>query len=300
MNKLPTAVKQFLKRYDLLAIFSLIILVYCIIEYYIFFPFALSMSVFKSGNMFDIVMYVIQFAFKYLLRPKYLIYGIISIIVSGFVFGFIFSGLFYSLNNFLSKKIKPEDGVLKIKFLKSQYLKGVKQHFWKMTLISISTILYTILFIIFMVVASIPAITILRGQIEGELNFLPLTILLTLITAVVLFFGFMFFRIYILFWYPATFNFKRKVFTIGKKAADTFFWKTVSFLLVFDIIFCLFQIILMLLNYLMVEGQGIGFVRFLFLILLNWIVKTVLFIMLIIFVFSRFLQFKKRIMQSTT
>lgn len=300
MKKLQTVIKPFLKRYDLLIIFSLITLVYCIIEYYIFFPFILSMSIFKSGNILEIIMYVIQLSFKYLFKPKYLIYGIIGIVASGFLFGFLFSGLFYSFNNFLSKKANPEDGVFNIKFLKSQYLNGVKRHFWRMSFISGSTVLYTILFTAFMAIASIPAIAILRGQIVGEFDFLLLAVMLTLITAVVLFFGYMFFRIYILFWYPPAFSFKRKIFAIGKKAADTYFWKIASFLLVFDIVFCLFQLILILLNSFMAGGQGIGFLRFLILILFNWVGKTVLFILLAVFVFSKFLQFKKKIVTKTT
>jgi hypothetical protein len=300
MNKLMTAIKPFFKRYDLIIIFSLMTLIYCIMEYYLFFPLVLGMSVLKSGSVLEIVIYVIQFAFKYLFKIKYLIYGLIAIVALGLLFGLIFSAIFYALNNFLSKKVQPKDGVFKIEFLKSQYIKGIKQHFWKMSLISVSTVLYTILFIAFMMVVTIPAIAILRGQIEGKIDFLPLAIVLTIITAIVLFFGFMFFRIYILFWYPATFSFKRKIFAIGKKAADTFFWQIVSFLVVFDIVFCLFQLMLIFLNSLMVGGQGIGFLRFLVLILLNWIVKVVLFTTLIVFVFSKFLQFKKRIMTKTT
>ncbi|MDQ2084960.1 hypothetical protein RBH29_00725 [Herbivorax sp. ANBcel31] len=297
MKKLLIAIKPFLKRYDLLIIFGLITLIYCIIEYYFFFPFVLGMSVLRSGNVLDNMMYVIQFAFKYLFQIEYLIYGLIGIVVSGFLMGFISSGLFHSLNNFLSKKSKAEKGILNAEFLKSQYLKGVKQHFWRMSFISAATILYTILFVAFMVVVSIPAIALLRGQIEGEFDFLGLAVLFTIITAIVLFFGFMFFRIYMLFWYPAAFSFKGKIFAIGKKAADTFFWKVVAFLMVFDVVFCSFQLLLMYLNSLMAGGQGMGILRFLVLILLNWIIKTVLFILLTVFIFSRFLLFKKRVVK---
>ncbi|AUG56328.1 MAG TPA: hypothetical protein DCE02_01165 [Ruminiclostridium sp.] len=300
MDKLVAAVKPFFKRYDLVIIFSLMTLVYCIIEYFIFFPLVLGMSVLKSGSVLEIVIYIIQLAFKYLFKVKYLIYVIIGIAACGILFGLIFSAVFYSLNNFLSKKARPKDGVFKAEFLKSQYLTGIKQHFLKMSLMSASTILYSILFIGFMTVVTVPAIAVLRGQIEGKIDFLPLAIVLTVITAVVLFFGFMFFRTYILFWYPATFNFKRKTFAIGKRAADTFFWEIVSFLVVFDVAFCSFQLLLILLNSLMAGGQGVGFLRFLILILLNWVVKTVLFTILIVFVFSKFQQFKKRIITKTT
>lgn len=298
MNKLVAAVKPFFKRYDLVIIFSLMALVYCIIEFFVFFPLVLGMSVLKSGSVLEIVIYIIQFAFKYLFKAKYLIYGIIGIAACGILFGLIFSVVFYSLNNFLSKKAQP--GVFKGEFLKSQYLVGIKQHFLKMSLISASTILYSILFIAFMTVVTVPAIAVLRGQMEGKIDFLPLAVMLTVITAVVLFFGIMFFRAYILFWYPAAFNFKRKTFAIGKRAADTFFWEIVSFLVVFDIVFCSFQLLLILLNSLMAGGQGVGFLRFLVLILLNWIVKTVLFTILIVFVFSKFQQFKKKIITKTT
>lgn len=300
MNKLLTAIKPFLKRYDLIIIFSLMALIYCIIEYYVFFPVVLSLSVFKSGNILEIVIYVIQFAFKYLFKVEYLIYGLIGIIASGLLFGVVFSAVFYSLNNFFSKKAHPKDGIFKVEFLKSQYLTGVKQHFGKMTFISTFTILYTILFTAFMVVVTIPAVAVLRGQMEGKIDFLPLAIMLTVITAIVLFFGFMFYRTYILFWYPAAFNFKRKIFAIGKKAADTFFWEIVCFLAIFDMGFWLFQSMLIFLNSLLIGGQGIGILRFLILILLNWIVKSVLFTTLIVFVFSKFQQFKKRIVAKTT
>ena len=127
-----------------------------------------------------------------------------------------------------------------------------------MSLMSASTILYSILFIGFMTVVTVPAIAVLRGQIEGKIDFLPLAIVLTVITAVVLFLGFMFFRTYILFWYPATFNFKRKTFAIGK-GQQTLFWEIVSFLVVFDVAFCSFQLLLILLNSLMAGGQELVF-----------------------------------------
>ena len=53
-------------------------LIYCY-RVLCFFQVVLSLSVFKSGNILEIVIYVIQFVFKYLFKVEYLIYGLMAL-----------------------------------------------------------------------------------------------------------------------------------------------------------------------------------------------------------------------------
>jgi len=78
--------------------------------------------------------------------------------------------------------------------------------------ISFEVILFSILFTIFMLIVTVPAVAITRSFLGGKTELLALTVLFDLITLMVLFFGFMFFRIYMAFWYPAVFNFKTVIF----------------------------------------------------------------------------------------
>ncbi|TYQ15281.1 UNVERIFIED_CONTAM: hypothetical protein Cloal_1715 [Acetivibrio alkalicellulosi] len=288
MKKVMFFIKPFIKRYDLLIIFGILSLIYCIVEYYFFFPIVLGASFIRGGSVLESIIYIIQLVINNFLSVRYLLYGVIAIIISGLVFGFVFSGTFYTLNNFLLKKAK----------MKFEFLKGVKLHFLRVSLISVCAILYAVLFVIFMVIVSIPAIVVTIAFIDGDFKLLGVAVAFVIITFIILFFGSMFFRMYVMFWYPSAFSFKGKIFAIGKMAADTFFWKIVVVFMMFDIVFWSFQFLLIYLNSLMAGNYSAGFIRFLVLILLNWVFKTIYFISLSTFVFSRFLIFKKRIVSA--
>jgi len=127
--------------------------------------------------------------------------------------------------------------------------------------ISFEVILFSILFTIFMLIVTVPAVAITRSFLGGKTELLALTVLFDLITLMVLFFGFMFFRIYMAFWYPAVFNFKDSYFSIGKYAADTYFWKIVVMFLKFDVAFILFEFVLIFLNSVLPVSGALAFLR---------------------------------------
>ncbi|MFZ5986533.1 MAG: hypothetical protein ACOYWZ_05315 [Bacillota bacterium] len=287
MDKMSDNIKRLIKRPGILLAFSFVTLVFCVFEYIFFFPVVLGISSIRSGNTLDSMMHVIQLVTSLVSNIKYLIYGLAALVLTGLFSGLILSGPFYLLNNFLSKRAR----------MKGEFWKGIKKHFVRLSFISTSVVVYTFLFAIFMAIVSVPAIAVTRSFISGNSKLLIVTIVFDVITLGVLFFGFTFFRLYMLFWYPAALNFKGRFFAIGKYAADTYFWKIVSGLILFDMVFLLFEFILIYLNSSLSAGEYTDIARVFILIFINWIFKTVFFILLTVFTFSKFLLFKSRLVK---
>lgn len=287
MNSMAVSIKKLVNRGDIIIAFGIVVFLYCFIEYNFIFPVILGVTSISGGNVLDNIMHIIQLILGLISNIKYMLYGGLAILVVALLCGFVLSGCFYKMNNFLSNRKK----------MKAEFLKGVQKHFFRLSLISFEVILFSILFIIFMMIVAVPAIAVTRSFLGGKTELLALTILFDVITLLVLFFGFMFFRIYMTFWYPAVFNFKDSFFSIGKYAADTYFWKNVVMFLKFDIAFILFEFLMIYLNSVLPVSGAAVFLRVLLLFFVNWVVKTLFFIVITMFIFSVFLKFKKKITQ---
>ncbi|GAE90008.1 hypothetical protein JCM21531_3586 [Acetivibrio straminisolvens JCM 21531] len=278
-------IKKLAKRRDIIIAFGVVAFLYCFIEYNLIFPVILGISFIGGGNFLDNTIHIIQLILGLFSNVRYILYGIGAIVVMALLCGLILSGCLYKMNNFLSNRKK----------MKGEFLKGIQKHFLRVSVISFEVILFSVLFAIFMLIVSVPAIAVTRSFLGGKTELLALTILFDVITLMVLFFGFMFFRIYMAFWYPAVFNFKDSFFSIGKYAADTYFWKIVVMFLKFDIAFILFEFLMIYLNSVLPVSGAVVFLRVLLLLFVNWAVKTLLFIVITMAVFSAFLKFKKKI-----
>ncbi|HOM02842.1 MAG TPA: hypothetical protein PLH43_08465 [Acetivibrio sp.] len=285
MSSITANIKKLGKRQDIIIAFGAVVFLYCFVEYNLIFPVILGLTSFKGGNMLENIMHIIQIVLGLFSNKKYILYGLAAILVAALMCGFVLSGCFYKMNNFLSNR----------KRIKMEFLKGVQKHFLRLSVISFEVILFSILFAVFMLIVSVPSIAITRSLLDGKTELLALTILFDAITLMVLFFGIMFFRIYMSFWYPAVFNFKDSFFSIGKYAADTYFWKIVVMFLKFDIFFIIFEFLMIYLNSVLPVSGAMVFLRVLFLFFINWIVKTLFFIIIVMSVFSVFLDFKKKI-----
>ena len=174
----------------------------------------------------------------------------------------------------------------------------MKKHFFRLSIVSSVQVLSSILFFVFMMVVSVPAVAVTRSFLGGNTDLLALTVLFDIITLLVLFFGFMFFRIYMFSWFPAVLNFTDRHFSIGKYAADTYFWNIVVRLMLLDIAFILFEYAMIYFNSLLPMGGAASLLRIVLLLFTNWIFKTLFVIALTIMIFSRFLAFKEKVSQA--
>lgn len=287
MNRVAGNIRKLAKRPDIIAVFSLITLAYCIIEYNFIFPVIMGVTSISGGNILDNIMHVIQLIISFFADIKYLMYGAGAVAVAGLLAGFALSGCLYKLNNFLANR----------KRIKGEFLKGVGKHFLRLSVVSFAVILFSILFGMFMMVVSVPAVAVTRSFMGGNEKLLVVTVIFDVITLLVLFFGFMFFRIYMLFWYPAVMNFKGRYFSIGKYAADNYFWNITIRILIIDVAFILFELVMIYLNSVLPVGGAAGFSRIFVLLFINWIFKTLFFIVLTVLVFSKFLLFKSQVVK---
>lgn len=274
--------KPIKKRPELLLIFGIITFIYCYIEYNFIMPVANVLTVLKTGNMFDSIMHLIQMVLTNItgINPINIIFILLGIIAVSLIAGLILSGYLNVLNSsFVDAKRE-----------KGTFAKGVQKHFLKISRITFSVILISLLFVMFMLVVSIPAIVITRAAITEKPELLLVSGIFDVITIGIMFFSLMFFRIYILFWYPAAMNFDKKFFAKGKRAADASFWGIVCRFILFDIIIIAFQIALFWANTYFLRLQG-GFAQVasvVVLLFVNWIFKTVLFSSIISFIFQSF------------
>ncbi|NLD49666.1 MAG: hypothetical protein GX660_21165, partial [Clostridiaceae bacterium] len=150
---------------------------------------------------------------------------------------------------------------------------------------------------VFAMLVTVPAIVVTNAYIMGKKELFLLVLAFDLITPGVLFFAFMFFRIYMLFWYPAAMNLIGKYFSVGKHVADTCFWYMVSRLILVDAAIVSLELILVNLNHIIPYGGFYGVLRIVTMLLANWIIKTCLVLMLLIIVFARFIQYKRAVLQ---
>ena len=171
------------------------------------------------------------------------------------------------LNNFLAKRKK----------IQLEFFKGVKKHFIKLSIVSFTLVLLSILFCVFMMVVSVPAEAVTRSFLDGRTD--------------------MVFRIYMFSWFPAVLNFTDRHFSIGKYAADTYFWNILVRIMLLDVVFILFEYIMIYFNSILPIDGAASILRVVLLLFINWIFKTLFFITLTVMIFTRFLAFKEKVSQ---
>jgi hypothetical protein len=180
-----------------------------------------------DGDFFKQVISVLQF----LIQPDVLPYLVPGIVVFSMTFGLLFSlfmsGYFYVLNN-AGSKASSKTGKL--------FAQGTRKLFLKIFVISSITMIALSIFSIFMLVAAVPLMILLRTVSIENIRMLLISVLVLLLTIFVLFLGSMYFRVYIYFWFPAAASGHKNPFRTGKKVADRYFWKLVFALFMFDVV----------------------------------------------------------------
>ncbi len=281
MSIVNKAVHLIAKRPSVLLLTALLSTVICFFEYF-FMTLFYGLTMFKTGSAFDDYVNIIQFVINTVTVPETAVKVILALVITGvaasLILGLIFSGCFNILYNAVEGKEKKAG---------SEFVQGVKKYFLRMISLNLWTICAFVLFIVYVLIAIIPAAIVVDNSFSGTMN--PLAgIVLSIITVAVLFFSYTFFRQYIVFWYPSAIVYDKNHFKLAKKVSDRNFWSLLTKFVAFDITLVLFDILYIIANFTLANTQIVSGTINTILIIVNIVFKTIVFAILICFVFSSF------------
>lgn len=271
MEAVGNAIGIILKKPFILIYWGILTLVFTLVEYLLpVFKTLYELSTISGSNFFESVISLIQVLYGFLSDTKVVIISVVILlavlVAISILAGVLLSGYFYKLNNAVNKK----------KGQKNEFVTGIKAFFGSVWIVNYIVFIAGMLLLIIMVISAVPALIITRASIDKGLEMLPAVLFVDVLTCVVLFFGTMFFRIYVFFLYPALMNNGKNIFLKAKRFADRNFWKLLSALLIFDIIFTGFQIMF------------ISFNDNIWLLLLKWVFLTIFYAITTTYVFTAY------------
>ncbi|QNU67559.1 hypothetical protein EHE19_003310 [Ruminiclostridium herbifermentans] len=288
METLNNAVRLLTKRPSILVLTILLSIIISIVEN-LFITLFYGVSMFKTGSPFDAYINIIHFLVNTMLVPqtavKVILILIILVVAFALIFGLLFSGYFNILNNGVQGKTKKEG---------SEFIAGVKKYFFRMISLNLWTLSLGILFLIYLFIAFIPAAIFIDSAFSGAINIFA-GILLFIITILVLFFSYAFFRQYLVFWYPSAMIYDKNHFKIAKKISDKNFWPLLSKLIIFDIAAVVFDSVYIIANFSLANAQVVSGATSNLLLIINIVYKTVYIALLVCFVFSSFNKYNKNL-----
>jgi len=212
---------------------SIIALIYCFIDYYVYSIFSSFIQLGYSSGI-DNIMHLLQMAYNLTTDSKtfisVLVFFLLFIFLLSIPSALVLSGFLNAVNNAVYGK----------KRVKGELVQGVKKYFTRIWPVTLVALLAAILFIIFVFVASVPAMIILKAVFEGRSELIGAAAFVGALTAFVLFFCSIFLRIHLLFWYPAVMGKVKKPFSSVKRLAGEKFWPLTARLLVFDVIYAFY------------------------------------------------------------
>lgn len=267
-------------------------LLFCLVDLYNpFFTLILNMAAtMQEGNLsllmtMDSILGIIKFIFE--AQNLVYVFGflLVSSLTAAIISGMLFSGYFYILNNALKDLPK----------LAGEYADGLKKNFKKLFFFSFKLILSSGLFILFLLVAIVPAVTSVKAIFTQSAQFTLLSILLSLITLIVTVFACIFFQSSVIFWLPGIINNENNAFRRGKLLADQNFWSIFPKLLKFDFIFLLYGCLYLYAKHLSLIGIVSMNASGILLFILNWVIITFLCFLAFTYVFSAFWEYKYEI-----
>ncbi|MDD4493777.1 MAG: hypothetical protein PHV32_05435 [Eubacteriales bacterium] len=180
----------------------------------------------SDADIFQNIISLLQTIIKPAVLPYMLGSILIMIVLSTVMAGFFIPGWLNVANNTLTGK----------KAGRKEFFEGYRKFFAKMLLLALKLSTVFWMFIIYLTVALVPLMIILRAPVFSRLDDLAISVAIVIISALILYFSLMFFRSYVIFWLPALASGAGKPFKTGKKAMDRNFWKLSFSFFIFDII----------------------------------------------------------------
>jgi hypothetical protein len=256
-----------LKRPFVWIFMSLVMMVYCIANTYNpVIPILKGFSQLGGSSIIEGVIGILQLVLnKTLILKVLLAYGALTILLS-LLAGLLLSGYLNVVNNALDGKQR----------FNGEFLIGIRKYFGRLFFITFRLMIIGLLFVVFLMIACVPAIVITKTAITSAPDLYIAAVIVDILTVMVLFFSVVFFETYVLFWYPAVIHNEPKPFRAGKRMADTCFWKLMLRFLAFDALFILIEAITLILDNALAA------------LLVSWVLKTIFFSTLVVFVFASF------------
>lgn len=264
MNVLSTAIKAAFRRPVIIILPAAVMLVLtCLNSYNPLMPLILGLSSTIGGSFFDGLISALQLLVDPDFLPSILLFTGGAVLLVSLLAGVILSGYFHIIGTTLEGNRKAE----------GDFIYGIKKYFSRIFLITLKSSLITFFISCFMLVSTVPAVIITRAAATGKPELLIAAILVDILTAGALFFSCMFLRVYLFFWYPSSFKNTKNPFKYAKRIVDGHFWQIVSRFILFDIVFIVFQ-------YLVVISASI-----ILKLLLGWVFTTIFFTVFVVYIF---------------
>ena len=153
-------------------------------------------------------------------------------ILAGLLSGVFLSGYFYILHKTVNL----------YKQKKNDYITGIRKNFFGIFKVTSVSIVLTGMILSLFSFIFVPSVVTFNALLAGKAELFFILVLFSVVTVFVLFFSFTFYRIYLLYWFPAAASFKKKSFRAGRYVANNNFWRSMIAIMVFDIIFIISRI----------------------------------------------------------
>lgn len=200
------------------------------------------------------------------------------ILAASFICSIFFSGAFNVINKTMEGRQKaPGD-----------FSEGFKKYYFKTVFVLFRVLFFGVLFLLFLMVVSVPAIVITKAWISGKAGLMVSALILDFLTALVLFFLVIFFTTYILFWFPASVNSGKKSFVFGKHVVDTMFWKIAGRVILIILVFIVYQGLMLAADRVLIGTNPDATFVSIILFIVNWFLNTMFSSFLATYVFYIF------------
>ena len=267
MNILKLSAQTALKRPVIIILPAVLALVFSVLNSYNpVIPVIRGLSSATGGSLFDGIISALQLVLDPAIIPSIAIFIAAALILGSLLAGLIFSGYFHIIRNTLEGMEKE----------KGDFAAGIKRYFFRVFLITLRAAFFAGLVLGIMSIATVPAIIISRAAATTKPELMLAAVFVDVLTAVVWFFAYMFSKVYLFYWYPASVKVDKKPFIYAKHLVDEHFWRIVARFIVFDVVFAVFLFLVFILSSALLE------------MLLGWIFITVFAVVLVIYVFSSF------------
>jgi len=269
MNIIKTTVQAVIKRPFILILIAVFMLVMALFNAFIpIMAIIIGIVNMAGGGIFESMLSILQMLIDPGILPTLLIFlGVMTLLLS-IAAGILLPGYLPVVGDAIAKGTNRQS-------TKSLFIGGLKGNFFKFFFMTIKTILLAILLVVFLTVASVPAIIVTRAALTTKPDLMFGALFIVFVTVGVLFMCFSFFKSYVFMWYIAASNGEKKPFKVGKAVADRRFWSLILNFFVFDVVFAAAIYLIYLSGSRIVRyTAGWAFASVFFITLVVYLVKT--------------------------
>lgn len=232
MKKIEDALSLLKQRPNLWLGVSFFMLPLCLFEYLILFPLIYGITSIGTGNVYEVIIYCIQFIMAGVNHLKKGTSGNIFIFsffcVSVLLSSFSAAGYFHCINEALNGR-------------EARFREGIKRFFVRVNVIFMIFVVSSLAFFFFSVIISLPALVLTRSVTANKANMDMLVnyslIIVNVTTVLVLLFQVVLGLMYFSYWFASIYHFGKKSFQVAKRMVNAFFWrlslKTILFIFLF-------------------------------------------------------------------